>query len=401
MKKYTYRAIDLQGKRYSGVYLAESERDLREKLSEQGMFLVSSRTKADKPPHPFFSLSGKVSASELSGFCRQFSIMIGSGTSIGESLMLLTQQAHSGYFKRVLKQVDEDVKAGKLLSEAMARHRHAFPDFFRSMVRIGEASGAIESVLNSLADYLETESKLRAKMRAALTYPTVLILMAVGIVVLMVAYVIPTFRTALAAMHVEMPALTENLYECGQWLRANWWIFLSAVFAAVGAWALFLRWKKGRYIWDAIKFRMPIAGKIVRNNVAARFCRAFSLLVGGGMDIVAAMEETGRVFGNAYARGQFSRAADDVRRGMALSAALQRYGLFPAELLQMISVGERTGELDGILKRSCSYFENRVERSILTVTSLLQPIILCLIGAAVGVLFYAVYSPMLQVMNSL
>ena len=401
MKKYKYTAINLQGKKFQGTFLAENEKDLRAKLAKQNLYLLSAKQDTEKSPNPFFSVSGKVSVNELSTFCRQFAIMITSGTSIVDSLGILKGQAYSSYLKRVLAHVHEDVKAGKLLSEALAKHKRVFPNFFRSMVRVGEISGSIDKVLVEVADYYESDSKARAKMRSALVYPAVLIVMAIGIIVLMVVFIIPTFQDALEGLEVEMPPLTMALYDISAVFRENWMQIVLAVAAVILLWVLFLRTKKGRYFWDKCKFHMPLVGNIVKNSVSARFCRSFTLLIGSGMDIVDAMDEVCIVFGNVYVADQFKKAAEDVRQGMTLTFALQNYKLFPTMLVQMVSVGEKTGDLEAVLARSGSFFENQVERAVSAATGLIQPIILCIIGLAVGVLFYAVYSPLLKVMNSL
>lgn len=401
MKKYKYTAVNLYGKKFQGSFLAESEKDLRAQLAKQNLYLVSAKIESEKPPNPFFSLSGKVSVSELSTFCRQFAIMITSGTSIVDTLFILKKQAYSAYLKKVLEQVYEEVKAGKLLSEALGKHKRAFPNFFRSMVRVGEISGSIDQVMISIADYFETDSKLKAKTKSAFIYPCVLIVMAIGIIVLMVAFIIPTFQSALSELDIEMPALTMMLFSMGESFRANWKNILLVIAAIVLLFILLIRTKQGRYVWDKLKFNMPLVGNIIKNNISARFCRAFSLLVSSGMDIVDAMDEVTIVLGNAYVSDQFKKAAEDVRQGMTLTMALQSYKLFPTMLVQMVSVGERTGELESVLSRSCSFFENQVERSLSALTSVLQPIILCIIGMSVGILFYAVYSPLLQVMNNI
>lgn len=401
MRKYKYTAINLSGKKFKGVFLAENEKDLRAQLAKQNLYLVSSRPDTDKSPSQFFSLSGKTSVSELATFCRQFAIMITSGTSIVDSLFILKGQSYNDYFKKVLEHVHEDVKAGKMLSEALSKHKKVFPNFFRSMVRVGEISGAIDTVLIAVADYYENDSKMRAKMRSALTYPIILILMAIGIVVMMVVFIIPTFQEALSQLDVTMPPITIMLTNISDYFREKWKEILLGVFAVVALFFLFIHTQKGRYYWDKLKFHMPVVGKIVQSTVTSRFCRSFALLVGSGMDIVDAMDEVGIVFGNVYVEEQFKKSAEDVRQGMTLTMALQNYKLFPMMLVQMVSVGERTGELESVLARSCSFFDNQAERALSSITSLIQPFILAFIGGAVGLLFYAVYSPLLQVMNQI
>ena len=401
MKKYKYKAVNLHGKRFQGSFLAESEEELREQLAKQGLYLTSARAVTDKSPNPFFSLTGKVSARELSAFARQFSIMISSGSSIVDSLSILKGQAYTGFLKKVLEQVHESVKAGQFLSEAMAKHKRAFPNFFVSMVKIGELSGQLDTVLISIADYFESDAKLRARTKSALMYPAFLIVMAIALIVLMVALIIPTFRDALSSLDVEMPPLTLALYNISDAFRANWMYIVLILAAVIALFLLFIRSRGGRIAWDHLKFVTPYVRDVIRGNISARFCSAFSLLVAGGMDIADAMDEVVIVLGNKYVERQFRRAASDVRQGMTLTLAIQSYNLFPPMLIQMLSVGEKTARIDEVLGRSSSFFESQVERSLTNLTGILQPIILLVIGACVGLLFYAVYAPLLQVMNTL
>ncbi len=401
MRKFKYKAVNLYGKKFEGSFLAENEKDLREQLAKQGLYLLSSRPDSEKAPNPFFSFTGKVSVGELSNFSRQFAIMLSSGTSIIDSLNILKGQSYSSFFRRVLDQVFEEVKAGKLLSEAMSKHKRAFPNFFVSMVRIGELSGQIDNVLVQVADYFESDAKIRAKTKAALIYPAFLVVMAIAILVLMVVFIIPTFQDALSSLDVEMPALTMALYDFSAYVRENWTYIVLIAAAVVGLFLLFIHSRRGRLLWDRFKFSLPYVREVIRYNISARFSRSFSLLIASGMDIADALDEVVIVMGNKYVEQQFRKAAEDVRRGMSLTMALQSYKLFPLMLIQMVSVGEKSGRIDEVLGRSCSYFENQVERSLTTLTGFIQPIILIIIGASVGILFYAVYSPLLQVMNTL
>ena len=232
-------------------------------------------------------------------------------------------------------------------------------------------------------------------------YPAFLIVMAIALIVLMVALIIPTFRDALSSLDVEMPPLTLALYNISDAFRANWMYIVLILAAVIALFLLFIRSRGGRIAWDHLKFVTPYVRDVIRGNISARFCSAFSLLVAGGMDIADAMDEVVIVLGNKYVERQFRRAASDVRQGMTLTLAIQSYNLFPPMLIQMLSVGEKTARIDEVLGRSSSFFESQVERSLTNLTGILQPIILLVIGACVGLLFYAVYAPLLQVMNTL
>ena len=392
MKKYKYTAINLDKKKFTGVFLAEDEQQLARRLAEQSLYLVKASPIKKTTASTFFSASGKVSANELATFCRQFAIMVTTGIPIVDALGILKAQSYSGLLKKTLDYVFEDVKSGLLLSQSLEKHKKIFPQFLRSMIYVGEISGALDKILVTLADYFETDARIKKKTKSAMIYPIILIFMAVGIIVLMVAFIIPTFMDALSSLDIEMPALTMALYNMSVAFQENWKKIELTIF-------VLLRTKKGNDVFDTFKLKAPVIGKITTDLVTARFARAFGLLIDGGMDVVESMETVQIVLGNRYVEKRFKAAIEDVRQGMSLTVALDSYKLFPPLIIQMIAVGERTGSLAEVLIRSCPFFDNQAETALSSIMTVLQPIILVIIGGAVGVLFYAIYSPLLQVMQ--
>lgn len=401
MKKFKYTAINADKKKFTGTFMAEDEESLREQLILQKLYLVKSRAVSFKPPNAFFSVSGKVKVGELTTFCRQFSIMISSGILAIDCLSVLKSQSYTGYFKKVLEEMHEDVKAGKLISEAMEKHKNAFPEFFRSMTYVGEMSGTLDKVLVSLADYFESDSKLKAKTKSAMVYPIMLLVMLVAVVMLMMIFVIPTFRDSLAALDVEMPALTMTIFNFSEYLIANWMQIFLYVFVIFFLLSMFGKTKKGRYVYDTIKLKIPIIKNIQVNKASSKFARAFGLLIGSGMDIVEAMSIVSIVLGNKNIEKRFKVSAEAVTQGKTLTSALNEEKIFPDMLIQMISIGEKTDSIDEVLLKSCAFFDDLVERSLSRLTTILQPIMLLIMGLSVGVIFYAIYSPMLSIMNGL
>lgn len=401
MQKYKYVAVDIDKKKFKGYFLAENEEDLRQQLSRQRLYLIKAIPVSSKPPSAFFSLTGKVNTREITTFCRQFAIMIDSGISIVESLEVLKEQSYTSFFKKVINSVYEDVKVGVLLSDAMAKHKKVFPNFFTSMTFVGEQSGMLDEVLRSVADYYETDSKIKGKTKSAMVYPTFLAILMVGIVVLMVAFVIPTFEEALAQIDIEMPALTMAIMNISHWFIANWKYIVLAIAGLVLVLIILGRTPRGRYVWDSVLLKLPIIGKVQTALISARFARGFGLLLAGGMDIADAMDVIAAVLGNKNVEKRFRYASDDVRQGQSLTKALDTYNLFPTILIQMVSVGERTGSVDKVLIQSSSYFDAQAERQLNAMTTLVQPIMLGVMGLIVGLLFYAIYSPMLSIMQTL
>ena len=401
MQKYKYVAVDIDKRKFKGQFLAENEDDLRLQLSRQRLYLIKAMPVSSKPPSAFFSVSGRVKTKELTTFCRQFAIMINSGISIVESLAVLREQSYSDFFKRVLAAVYEEVKVGLLLSEAMAKHKKVFPQFFTSMTYVGEQSGMLDEVLRSIADYYETDAKIRSKTVSAMLYPIFLAVLMIAIVVLMVAFVIPTFEDSLAELEVEMPPLTMAVMGISHWFAANWKYTVLGVVALVMILLAVGRTPRGKYFFHTLLLHIPLVGKAQTALISAKFARGFGLLLSSGMDVVDAMSVISAVLGNKNVEKRFQLATADVREGQSITSALTKYRLFPTILIQMVSVGEKTGSVDKVLLQSSSYFDDQAERLLTGMTTLIQPIMLGIMGLIVGLLFYAIYSPMIAIMQTL
>lgn len=402
MNQYKYVATNLQQEKFEGTFIAENEHDLALQLQKQGLFLIQCKNYSGGTPNKFFSLSmGKVSIGELNSFCRQFAIMINSGISILGCLDILKEQKYSKMFKEILIIIDDDVRAGMMFSEALNKHKKVFPKFFRNMVAVGEKSGKIDIVLNSLADYYENDASTKRKVKSALSYPIMLGLMTIGIVVVMLAFVVPTFRKSLSSLEVQATGITKVVYDISDFIVADGLYVLAGIVVLGLLLFVFGRTAKGRMIYDHLKVTLPLIKDINIAMIAARFSRSFGLLLKSGMDIIEAMETVMIVFDNKDVEKRFALATEDVKHGLALATAFEKYKIFPSILSQMVSVGEKTNSLDDILSRSCSFFDEQVGSKIDSITSKIQPMMLILMGSVIGVLFIAIYSPMIDIMNSM
>ena len=402
MKQYKYTAVNIDKQKFSGLFLAEDEKDLATQLAKQNLFLVSASVYTGKTPSAFFTLgTGKVTIAELSTFCSQFSIMLGAGMPVMDCLEAIKDQAFSSYFKGILQIVYNDVKSGISLSQALDKHNKAFPDFFRNMVYVGEVSGKLDSVLASLADYYEKDSAIKRKTKSALSYPIMLGCMTIGIVVLMLVFVIPTFRDALSSLDVPLNSLTSVIYSFSDFMLANWLYILAGVVVIVLAIIIFGKTKFGAYFFDKMKLTLPVVKKVQENLISARFARAFSLMLASGLDMVEALDAVEIVIGNRDAEARFHKAAEEVKHGEKMADSFAKYHLFPRVMLQMVSVGEKTASLDTILGKSCDFFDDQVDSSLTSLTSKIQPVMLILLGALVGTMFIAIYSPMISIMENM
>ncbi|MBQ9457287.1 MAG: type II secretion system F family protein [Bacilli bacterium] len=401
MKKFKYVATDKDGKTIKGSFVAENEAEMKEMLLKAGYFVTSFRQVSTSDLSAFFSLSGKVKVNELSQFCNQFSIMIAAGISIEESIEVASQQSFSRLLKTTLSKVLEDLRQGVLLSDAMAKHPKVFPPFFSSMVFVGESAGCLDRVLVNVAEYYQLEERTKKKVRGALAYPIILLVMLIGVVVVMMAFVIPQFVGAFAKMDIEMPALTMAIFNMSNFFKENILFILAFLFAfIVIMWALHFL-PSVKELSDKLKIKLPIFHRINLAIFTSRFCRSLGLLLASGSDSLSALENLKKTITNRYLAKQFDKVVTNVQMGMSLSSALSSEMSLSPVLIQMIIVGERTGDLAPILNRTAPYFDAQAEASLNLITTIVQPTIMLLLGASVAILFIAIYSPILQMITQL
>jgi len=402
LRKYKYTAVNIEKRKFTGSFFAENEDHLRKQLAQQNLYLISCKVLTDATPNAFFSVSGKVQIPELTNFCRQFAIMLNSGISILESLSQLKDQRFSGYFKKILYMIYDDVKIGLLLSKAMEKHKKVFPEFFRSMIYVGEVSGNLENVLTSLADYYEKDVALKRKIKSALSYPLMMGAMIFGIALLMLLVIVPIFKDSLSNMEIsddEMNPLTLAIFHLSDWMKVNGLTLLYVVVLVFALGFVLLRTEKGKYYFDVFKYKCPGIKNVSVNMVASKFTKSTGLLLSSGMNLVDALEVVKNLLGNRYAMQVFEHVIEDVRRGAALTFAMENYKMFPQMLIQMMSTGEKTGGIEEVLMRSINFFDNQVETSLLKLTGVLQPLMLVGMAGVIGVMFIAIYSPMLSIMT--
>lgn len=402
MPTYKYVAVNLQKQKFKGKYIANDENDLASQLAKQNLYLVSASEYKGGTPSSFFTLgTGKIKLPELTSFCRQFSIMISSGIQVLDCLNIMRNQSFSKYFRSILQVVYDDVKSGEMLSSSLEKHKNVFPEFFISMVRIGEESGNLDMVFVSLAEYYEKDAAIKRKVKAAMIYPGILMLLTIGITVLMLTYVVPTFKNVMSTLEVPIEGITAVAYGISDFLIVYWRWILVGVIVLLGGLIFFLKTKTGRYLFDKFKVRCVFMRKITTGLISARFARSLSILLSSGMDLASSLDATTAILVNRYVQKKFREASEEVHHGMTITNSFKKYRLFPPMLIQMISVGENSNSLDEVLSRSCGFFDEQVEFSLNSLTSKLQPIILLIMAVIVGTLFIAIYSPMLSIMNTL
>lgn len=401
MKKFQYLARDLEGKKVKGTFIAENEEEMKKSLAKNNLFLEKYKTISNKKPNAFFSVTGKVSLNELCNFCTQFSVMITSGIAVIDCIKILKNQSYSGFLRKTLEKVEEDLSAGLMLSQSMKKYPKVFPNFFVSMVYVGETSGQLDTILLSVSDYYTRRQKNSKKIKSALAYPIVLVALMIGVLVIMLGFVIPTFIDTFSELEVEMPFITMALFNMSNYLTAHWKDIALTVIIVVLLLYLFPKTKIGRYTYDMLKVKLPVFKQVTMATFTSTFTQSFGLLLNSGLNMVTALDACSKIINNKYLEKQFLVMKRDVERGLPLSQSLELNMKLSQVLIQMILVGEKTGNLDKILLQTYDYFDQQIDNALNLITTTIQPIILVFLGVSIATIFMAIYMPILNMITTL
>ena len=399
MSTFVFKAIDLAGGKARGEVEAESKQAVSDQLKQRGLIVLDI---ADKHSSREIELAfmKRVKPTELAVFARQLSTMISSGMSILRALYVLEEQTESKFLKETIVAVRKDVEAGLSLSDAMSRHPKVFNQLFVAMTQAGEMGGVLEDALIRVADQLQKDASLRRQIKAAMVYPTMVIIFAVGVMMALVAFLVPVFVGVFKQFGGELPALTKVSVTLSEMVTGYWWLmFGSAAVIAVS----FVKWKKtdwGRRQWDHFRLHVPMKiGSIVQQVAVARWSRTLASLTSAGVPLLQALDITGRTGGNAAVEESMEGVIASVKRGGTIAAPLAQAPIFPSMVTHMVGVGEETGALDAMLDRVAEFYEEQVEASVKALTSILEPIMIIVIGGIVGFIVISMYLPLFEVYN--
>lgn len=409
MPVYAYKGVTAAGKNTRGHLDAESSRSARAKLRRDGIFVTEfseqaaqasvAATSGRRFTLPSFSLQ-RISALDLALLTRQASTLVGAGIPLVESLGALTEQAENPRLKSVLGDVRDRVNQGVSLADAMAQSK-AFPDLYVSMVRAGEAGGALETVLMRLADYLESQVRLRNKVSSILIYPVVMFLFAMLVVGALVTVVLPQITELLESLKQPLPFYTRWIIAGSRFVRGWWWVIaLGGVGLAVGV-RMLLASPRGRARWDQISLRLPVVGRAVRLIAISRFTRTLATLLAGGLPIVRALDTAKHVADNSVLGRAIDAARESITEGASVAKPLRESGEFPPMVTHMIEVGERSGELEAMLAKVADTYDEQVETLITRLTALLEPLLILMMVGIVVVIILATLVPLLNITSAL
>jgi type IV pilus assembly protein PilC len=398
---YAYKVRDREGKMAAGSMEAESEEAVVSRLRQLGYAPISIEAEKGAGLKAEVKLpgAGRVKLKDLAVFSRQFATMINSGLSLLRALTILGEQTSNRRLGEVIIQVRAEVEKGTSLSAAMARHPKVFNRLYVSMVRAGEIGGFLDQVLVKVAETFEKEVALRGKIRSAMTYPVVVFTMVIGIVAAMLIFIVPTFESLYESLGGTLPLPTRMLMNASNILRR---FFLLVVLGMVVLTFLFRRWKashKGRYQWDKFKLKVKVFGPLFHKTALSRFSRTLSTLIRSGVPILQALEIVGETVNNQVISRAVRDVQDSVREGESLATPLAKHAAFPAMVVQMMAVGEETGALDTMLSKVADFYDQEVEAAVASLTSMIEPILIAVMGAAVGGMVIALYMPLFNIIN--
>jgi general secretion pathway protein F len=400
MAVFAYRGLSAEGRNVSGVIDADSPRDARAVLRERGIFPTELSAEAGAEIKPERSLSPfarrGMKASELGLLTRQLGALLGAGVQLVDALGALSGQASRASIKRMLSQVRERVREGSSLADAMAMHPKVFSELYVGMVRAGEQAAALESVLDRLAEYSERQSEFVAKVRGALTYPVIMICVGTAIMGFLVTYVVPQVATIFQQQHAALPFATQVLIGLSDTITGYWLELLLLLVAIIAAVTFGLTTPRGRRLYDTAVLRAPYLGPTMIRIICARFARTLSTLLASGVQLLPAMDAVKGVVTNGLLRDAIEKSREEIREGHGMGQTLAQSGLFPPLLIEMIRVGERSGELESMLERVADNYEREVSHSLSQMTTILEPVMTLAMAAVIVFMMLAVLMPIFQ-----
>jgi type IV pilus assembly protein PilC len=395
---FTFIAYDAEGRQVRGAKKFMSQNQMEDYLTRQqcSHFEIFPSETAYKTGA--FAL---VSPKELSIFCRQMSVLFFSHITLMEGLLLLASQTDNKQLKISLREIYERMKESHTFGESMGMYHHIFGSYLLNMITIGETSGALDSVFIRMSAYFEKESKIRKKLKAAVTYPSILTVLMGAIVLLLILKILPMFQSTLATLGGETPASTKVIFAAANFIRRYIALIVAAAALIVAAAVLLPHSRKGRYWLDKMKVKVPMSKFLHVRVITTRFSRSLAILLKSGVQLLNAMEEIIVLIDNHYLEDQFKNAFLKVKEGQNLADVLSGIDVFPPLFLRMVAIGDSTGHLDEMLEKSASVFDDEVDEAIERITMMVEPALIIVLSVVVGIILLSVMLPMINIMNAI
>ncbi len=404
MAKFKYEAVDSAGKKISDTVSAKDEQAAKlalRKLDLQVTSISSAGSIFDMNIGGGGKVKARVSSQDMVIFTRQFATMIGAGIPVMECLETLAEQADDPGFKNMLNTITADVRGGNDLSTAMGKHSNVFPDIYVNMIRAGEASGQIDTILDRLAEYQESTEALKSEIKTAMTYPIISIVMISGITTFLLVFIIPKFEKIFTQMGVPLPAPTKFVMALSRFMTNYCYIIFISLAVLIFGTAKFKKTEKGRRVWDKMMLKLPVFGNLFQKVALSRFARTFSTLLRSGVPILGALEIVSQTSGNTVISDAIDASRESIRQGDNLAKPLANCPIFPPMVVRMIQVGERSGALEVLLEKISEFYDQQVSATVDALTSLIEPIMIGVMGFMVGGIVLSVFLPIFEMQKSI
>jgi len=401
MSTYVFKAMDLTGAKATGEVEADSKQVVSDQLKSRGLIVLEIKDKHGSKQLNI-ELFNKLKATDLAVMTRQLATMVQSGMTILRALYVLEAQTENKMLAEAIIAVRKDVEAGLPLSDALERHPKIFSPLFVSMTRAGETGGMLDQSLIRVADQLEKEDSLRRQVKSAMTYPAVVLSFAGIVLIALVTFLVPVFIGVFKQFGGDLPAITKLTVAMSKAITGYWWLLIGVTVGLV--WA-FRKWKSstwGRPQWDRFRLRVPMKiGDIVQKVALARWSRTLSALVSAGVPLLQALDITGKTAGNHVIEQAMAGVIDSVKSGGTIADPLKASSVFPTMVSHMVSVGEETGSLDTMLSKIADFYEDQVDAAVKALTSILEPVMIVIVGGMVGFIVISMYLPLFKVYDAI
>jgi len=403
MAQFKYTARNTMGKTIEGVIEAPVQKMAAEKLRTQRFTVMSlNEMKAGEGSllSRFNIFGGKVASKDLVIFSRQLATLVSAGVPIVQGLNILTEQIQSVLFRQIINGIRSDIESGIAIADAMKKHPKAFSELYVSMIRAGETGGVLDAILERLSSYLEASEELKGKVKGAMVYPLVISLVAGSVTLFLLVFVIPTFKSVFASFGGELPFPTRILLAVSDFLRHNAMYLLIIPIALSGFVKKWYKTEKGQTFVDGRLIQIPVFGDLLKKVAVSKFTRTLGTLIKSGVPILQALDTVAKTSGNKVVEAAIMKARESIREGEKIADPLKVSGIFPPMVIQMISVGEETGNLEIMLTKIADFYDQEVDTAIKAMTSLIEPIIICVMGVVIGSIVICMFLPIFQ-MSSL
>lgn len=401
MPLYKYKAITEGGKRIENKINAESKDDVMEIIRSKKMYPLTITEIAEKNQIKASELFSKISSKDLTVFCKQFYTLLNAGLDVINSIGILRQQTENKLLKKSLDDMYEQIQKGLSLSESMIKQKNVFPKLFINMIESGEQTGSLSNVLKRMTEHYEKDDRINSKVKGAMVYPIFLTILSIVVVGFLMTFLIPSFTSMFQGSNVELPAMTKALIAISDGLKNYWYIIIILIILIIIGYKSFSKTDKGSLITSSIKLKLPLIKNLNSKIITSRFTRNLSTILASGVGMIKAIEIISTVVGNKVIEEELMKARDEVMKGRFLADAISEIKVFPPMLVAMVKIGEESGQLDEILENTADFFDKEVEDSLSKMVTLIEPIMILVMGLIVGFIVISIMLPMFDMYSTI